>query len=499
MHVAPAAPIPSDAPRPPGDGLPLPAEVLARLDRLTDWEKRPRGGMRVGLAPMRDLLARLGAPQSRLRVVHVGGTKGKGSVGALIEAGLRRAGLRTGRYASPHVESITERVCLDGRPVAEAVLARALSRALDAHEAARHDDGPGGDATWFDVLTAAALLVFGEAGLDWAVIEVGLGGRLDSTNAVDGEVAVITNIGLEHTEILGSTRAAIAAEKAGILKAGAALVTTLAPGDEAGAVAAARAAALGCPVLRPVLAPDASIAEENAALAGLVLDRLGGCGVRGPGGTPLGAALLDGAARAVARLPGRLERRTVSTAAGPVPVVLDGAHVPFNLAAVLRDLARAGDLPGPCCALVAMAGDKDAAGFLLACWPGPPGRSSAPRCPSAAAMPPKRCGVWPPAQASPPRRRRRRRRRSPAPRTSPRRAGAGCSSPARSTSSGRCGERRRPRRRVGIGVGPPDRSRGGSGRRGSSPHRSRTRCRHRDVPDHRSHRPPAAVGHTSPR
>ncbi|MBK3397181.1 glutamate ligase domain-containing protein, partial [Methylobacterium ajmalii] len=83
-----------------------------------------------------------------------------------------------------------------------------------------------------------------------------------------------------------------------------------------------------------------------------------------PGGTPLGAALLDGAARAVARLPGRLERRTVSTAAGPVPVVLDGAHVPFNLAAVLRDLARAGDLPGPFCALVAMAGDKDAAGFL---------------------------------------------------------------------------------------------------------------------------------------
>ena len=320
--------------------------------------------MRVGLAPMRDLLARLGAPQSRLRVVHVGGTKGKGSVGALIEAGLRRAGLRTGRYASPHVESITERVCLDGRPVAEAVLARALSRALDAHEAARHDDGPGGDATWFDVLTAAALLVFGEAGLAWAVIEVGLGGRLDSTNAVDGEVAVITNIGLEHTEILGHTRAAIAAEKAGILKAGAALVTTLAPGDEAGAVAAARAVALGCPVLRPVLPPEASIAEENAALAGLVLDRLGGCGVRGPGGIPVGAALLDGATRAAACLPGRLERRTLATTDGVVPVVLDGAHVPFNLAAVLRDLARAGDLPGPCCALVAMAGDKDAAGFL---------------------------------------------------------------------------------------------------------------------------------------
>ena len=92
-------------------------EVLDRLDRLTDWEKRPRGGMRVGLAPMRDLLHRLGEPQASLRVIHVAGTKGKGSVCALIEAGLMRAGLRIGRYASPHVESVAERVCLQGRPV----------------------------------------------------------------------------------------------------------------------------------------------------------------------------------------------------------------------------------------------------------------------------------------------------------------------------------------------------------------------------------------------
>ncbi|WP_244276339.1 bifunctional folylpolyglutamate synthase/dihydrofolate synthase [Methylobacterium indicum] len=365
MNAAPLS-APLDVPSRPALGLP---EVLARLDRLTDWERRPRGGMRVGLAPMHDLLARLGAPQRRLRVVHVGGTKGKGSVSALIEAGLLRAGLRVGRYASPHVESVTERVCLGGAPVTEAVLARALARTLDAHEAARRDESAGGDATWFDVLTAAALLIFGEAGLDWAVIEVGLGGRLDSTNAVDGEVAVITNIGLEHTEILGHTRAAIAAEKAGILKPGAALVTTLPPEDEAGAVAAGRAAALGCPVLRPVLPPGASIAEENAALAGLVLDHLGRDhpglrGLRNRGGAPVSAALLDGATRAAACLPGRLERRTIRRAEGPVPVVLDGAHVPFNLAAVLRDLTRADDLPGPCIALVAMAGDKDAPGFL---------------------------------------------------------------------------------------------------------------------------------------
>ncbi|TNC15395.1 bifunctional folylpolyglutamate synthase/dihydrofolate synthase [Methylobacterium terricola] len=320
--------------------------------------------MRVGLGPMRDLLARLGDPQACLPVVHVGGTKGKGSVCALIEAGLMRAGLRVGRYASPHVESVTERVCLQGIPVGAARLAGALTRALDAHEAARRGGTAGADATWFDVLTAAGFTLFGEAGLDWAVVEVGLGGRLDSTNAVDGKVAVITNIGLEHTEILGHTRAAIAAEKVGILKPGAALVTTLPPDDEAGAVVAARAAALGCPVLRPATAPSASIAAENAALAGLVLDRLGAGGVRGRDGAPLHAGLLDAAARASASLPGRLERRVIRTARGPVPVVLDGAHVPFNLAAVLHDLGGDPTLAGPCTALVALAGDKDAAGFL---------------------------------------------------------------------------------------------------------------------------------------
>ncbi|WP_244936585.1 bifunctional folylpolyglutamate synthase/dihydrofolate synthase [Methylobacterium currus] len=349
----------------PSDALPL-CTVLGRLDRLTDWEKRPRGGMRVGLEPMRDLLHRLGTPQASLRVIHVGGTKGKGSVCALIEAGLMRAGLRVGRYASPHVESVTERVCLQGRPVEDARLALALARALDAHEAAGRDGTAGRDATWFDVLTAAALTIFGEAELDWAVIEVGLGGRLDSTNAVGSEVAVVTNVALEHTEILGHTRAAIAAEKVGILKPGAALVTTLSPDDEAGAVASARAAALSCPVLRPGLPDGASIDEENAALAGLVLDHLGRRGALGRDGTPLRSSFLDAAARASARLPGRLERRRMRTATGAVPVVLDGAHVPFNLAAVLRDLARAPDLPGPCTALVALAGDKDAAGFLAA-------------------------------------------------------------------------------------------------------------------------------------
>ena len=179
------------------------ARVTARLDALTDWERRPRSKMRVGLEPMRDLAARLGEPEKSFRSIHVAGTKGKGSVSALIEAALVRAGVRVGRYASPHVERLTERVSLDGREIDEPTLARALDRALDAYEAARKAATPAANATWFDLLTAAAFVIFAETQREWAVVEVGLGGRLDSTNIVDGEIAIVTNIELEHTEILG--------------------------------------------------------------------------------------------------------------------------------------------------------------------------------------------------------------------------------------------------------------------------------------------------------
>ena len=154
-------------------------KAMARLDALTDWERRPRGTMRVGLAPMLDLAARLDDPQKAFRSIHVAGTKGKGSVSALIEAALARAGLRVGRYASPHVERVTERVSMQGGEIDEASLARALDNALDAYEAARQAKTPAADATWFDLLTAAAFLVFRDAGLEWAVVEVGLGGRLE--------------------------------------------------------------------------------------------------------------------------------------------------------------------------------------------------------------------------------------------------------------------------------------------------------------------------------
>src|SRR5579872_3740600 len=342
------------------------ARATARLDALTDWERRPRSKMRVGLEPVRDLAQRLGDPQKAFRSIHVAGTKGKGSVSALIETALARAGLRVGRYASPHVERITERVSLDGREIDEASLARALNRALDAYEAARKGKTPAVNATWFDLLTAAAFVIFAETQREWAVVEVGLGGRLDSTNIVMGEIAIVTNIELEHTEILGKTRAEIAREKVGILKPGAALITLLDADDEAGRVVEARAHELGAPVARPPLPSRATIEDANVALACAALDQLGAMGARAPalGGASIGGWLIDAETCVAARLPGRMERFDIDLGSRRVPVILDGAHVPFNIAAVLRDLALTPDLAGPCVAIVALAGDKDAQGFV---------------------------------------------------------------------------------------------------------------------------------------
>ena len=167
---------------------------------------------------------------------------------------------------------------------------------------------------------------------------------------------------------MGPTRAAIAREKVGILKPGAILVTTLGADDDAGRVLRARADELGCPVVRAAIDAAATIEETNAALAGLALDRLGRNGVtarRAPiAGAAVGAWLLDAETRAAARLPGRMERLAIEFGSTRLPAVFDGAHVPFNLAAVLRDLSLAPGLAGPCVAVVALAADKDAKGFV---------------------------------------------------------------------------------------------------------------------------------------
>ncbi len=193
-----------------------------RADRLPE---RWRG---LNLDRMRDLAARLGDPHRRFRIIHVGGTKGKGSTSAMIAAALTAAGYRTGLYTSPHVVCVEERIQIDGRWCSDDEFTELIRRvrrevdAMDREYAARNGiAGP----TYFEITTAAALLYFAQRQAEFVVLEVGLGGRLDSTNICQPEVAVITSISFDHTRQLGNTLAAIAYEKAGIIKPGAPVVT----------------------------------------------------------------------------------------------------------------------------------------------------------------------------------------------------------------------------------------------------------------------------------
>lgn len=337
-------------------------DALRRLDELIDWEQRERAqAMRVDLKPIEDLASLAGRPDRGLCVVHVAGSKGKGSVASLVAAGCRAAGMRIGRYGSPHVESIHERIEIDGAPIGDAQLASALGEALDMRDAAVMIGSDGKDATWFDVLTLAAMVAMRDAGIRHAVFECGLGGRLDSTNLLVGEVCVVTNIELEHTAILGATRAEIAFEKVSILGQAATLVTGVPPEpDEAGAVLARHAEMMGSRTLRPeaTAATTQTIDERNRDLAALVLDELGRRGWSGTK-TVLADLLTEDVAQE-ARLPGRLE---VFDWQG-IPVVLDGAHVPSSLGAVLADCAKRPALQAAPVVIFGVAKDKDLEGML---------------------------------------------------------------------------------------------------------------------------------------
>jgi len=165
------------------------------------------------------LLARLGNPQSRLRVVHIAGSKGKGSTALMIEALLHASGVRTGTFTSPHLERWTERFRIGGHEIAPAELDEAINF-LRPHVDALSREYPENPPSFFDVLTAMAFWMFERGGVEVAVIEAGIGGRFDATNIVRSEIACITNIELEHTDKLGTDLATIAAHKAGILRPG---------------------------------------------------------------------------------------------------------------------------------------------------------------------------------------------------------------------------------------------------------------------------------------
>ena len=330
-------------------------------------EARGRYGIRLGLGRVRALLRAMGDPELAVRGALVAGTNGKGSVIALAGCALRAAGYRVGETPKPHLVTYRERIVVDGRPIAAADFARLVDEALPAADRIARRLGP---PTEFELLTAVMFRHFAEVDLDVALVEVGLGGRLDATNAWDGGVAVLTNVGLDHTDRLGPTIAHIAREKAAIVKRGDVAVTGA--DGEALAIVRRRCARLGVPL---AVAPPAPILGWSRDAITLELPRLGAAdvGLRGRHQAS-NAAVADGLLDALelagiasvppearrrgyaaARWPGRLELVTarVPGSGEAREVLLDGAHNPDGaraLAQALDDLrphlAGGGDAPG---------------------------------------------------------------------------------------------------------------------------------------------------------
>jgi len=326
--------------------------------------RRSNFGMKLGLERMRDALSLLGAPHLACPALHVAGSNGKGSTCAFTEAALRAAGLRTGLYTSPHLFHFCERIRVSGEPVAEERAASLLAEIARRVPWALRDDG----LTFFELTTLMAFLAFAQDRVQVAVVEVGLGGRLDATNVVEPLACAIAPIALEHTRWLGPTLSHVAAEKAGILKKGAPAVSAGQP-RAAADVLQARADELGIPLWRPgrdyryessdvrpfcYAGPDGARVSLRAG-EGVVGDSAasaapGGLSLAGHhqrANAALACALLQAAAsRGVpvepehvreglrtARWPARLE----VVARAPL-VLLDGAHNPHAARAVAQAL-----------------------------------------------------------------------------------------------------------------------------------------------------------------
>jgi dihydrofolate synthase/folylpolyglutamate synthase len=325
--------------------------------------------MRFGLDRMRRLMTALDSPQRTFASVHVVGTNGKSSTTRMIAAILEGHGLRSGAYLSPHLVSFTERVRVSNRDVSEADLAAAVQRAAHAAQLVdRTLTDPGDRVTQFEALTAAAYAELARRRVDVAVIEAGLGGRYDATNVLDAQVAVLTNVGLEHTRWLGPTVADIAREKLAVLAPGATLVVGADLDAGAEEPVAEAVAQRGARLLRADAQPAGAAAADVLAAGGAYQRRNFALACTAA------QAFLDHAQRswsvqavqraaADTRVPGRFD-----VLAGDPPTLLDGAHNPAGIQALV------GSLPGwqrgrPLTAVVSVLDDKDAAGMLAALLP----------------------------------------------------------------------------------------------------------------------------------
>ena len=347
--------------------------------------RRPEHSVDLALDRMADLVGLLGDPQRACPVIHITGTNGKTSTARMIDALLRSRGLRTGRFTSPHLVSIRERICVDGAAVTPERFVEAYEEILPF--VALVDDRHPVAMSFFEVLTGMAFAIFADTPVDVMVLEVGVGGRLDCTNVADGSVAVITPIAIDHTRLLGHTIEEIAGEKAGIIKPGA--VAVLAQQSRPAAeVLLRRAAEVGATVAREgvefgVLSHEQAVGGQQLALRGLrgtyediflplfgayqagnaacalaaVEAFAGVSSVSGEAGEALDGELVREAFAKVSS-PGRLEiiRRSPT-------IIIDASHNPAGVAATVAAVQETftfTNLYG----VFAASGDKDVAGML---------------------------------------------------------------------------------------------------------------------------------------
>jgi folylpolyglutamate synthase/dihydropteroate synthase len=365
--------------------------------RGVEWEIEP------SLDRIRGLTDLLGSPQHTYAVIHVTGTNGKTSTAHMIDALLRGRGLRTGRYTSPHLTSMRERICVDGEPISEGRFADVYAEVLPYLRLV--DSQSPVPLSFFEVLTAMAFAAFADTPVDVAVVEVGMGGIWDATNVADGRVAVVTPISLDHTAYLGDSIESIATEKAGIIKPGAVAVLAQQP-IEAAEVLLRQAAQTGASVAREgiefgVLQRDVAVGGQHLVLRGLrgVYEEIflplfgahqagnaacalaaveafagvpgsaaepdaepgagtgAGIGTAGDAGGPLDPSLVRESFAQITS-PGRLEvvRRSPT-------VIVDAAHNPAGMAAAVAGVEESfgfAEIVG----VVAMSADKDVVGML---------------------------------------------------------------------------------------------------------------------------------------
>lgn len=349
-------------------------ELAARL--VSRW---PESRIGPSLSRIQRLVDLLGNPERACPVIQITGTNGKGSTAIMIEALLRSAGLRVGRYSSPHLQQVNERIAIDGVPLPPADFVRIYEEIEPMVAMVDQEQIDGISMTFFEVMTGLAYAAFADAPVDVAVIEVGLGGTWDATNVATAEVAVITPIDLDHTHLLGSDVAGIAAEKSGIIKEGSHVVMA-GQRPDAAEVLLARAASVGADVV--VEGVDFGLVERTPGVAGQVLRLQTPYGVSEDVALPIfGVHMADNAALALTAVqtllanrelgaelirdgfaqveaPGRLEvvRRS------PL-VVLDSGHNPHAVRAAVAGLLEAFELR-PLVVVLAMMRDKDQATVL---------------------------------------------------------------------------------------------------------------------------------------